>query len=356
MVQVGEAPHQRKQLPRFGELQTSRTMIHPSIPQPTPTGVDQDGSSLLSPYTFVVCADSQIGMTSGNREWETELEYSRQAIAYINNLQPRPLFCCMCGDLVDMEQSFFAEDGFTRQECDKIQDQQNTDFKKTWSALHEDIAMVCLCGNHDVGNRPTEGSIARFKNAFGDDYLAFWVHNTSYHIVLNTNLFMDPSAAQDLYDAQLTWLEDRLDYARRNQAQHIFVFGHHPWFLYHDDEEPEDLTGVNPYPVEWEGTGLGGGKTDGYPEKVFMIPKSRRIAVMKLFEEFGVTAAFSGHFHQNLISLSSFGMPMIVTSSLSLVYNSTGKPKGTEPNTRGVRIVEVGDTAGAFAHHFVSLT
>jgi hypothetical protein len=209
----------------------------------------------------------------------------------------------------------------------------------------------------DVGNRPTKTSIERFTRAFGDDYLAFWVHDTSYHIVLNTNLFMDPSAAPDIYDTQLTWLQERLRYARRNQARHIFVFGHHPWFLYKDDEDSDDLKGVNPYPVEWEGTGLGGGKTNGYPEKFFMIPQSRRSKVMSLFREFRVTAAFSGHFHQNLISNSSFGMPMIVTSSLSLVYNSTGKPKANaeEPNTRGVRLVQVGETAGAFAHHFISL-
>lgn len=169
---------------------------------------------------------------------------------------------------------------------------------------------------------------------------------------------MDPSAAPDLYDAQLTWLEEQLRYARQNKAHHVFVFGHHPWFLYNDDEDVDDLIGVNPYPVEWEGTGLGGGKTDGYLEKFFMIPKYRRILVMDLFLKFGVTAAFSGHFHQNLVSFSSFGMPMIVTSSLSLVYNSTGKPEAKaaeEPNTRGVRIVKVSENAGDFKHQFISL-
>ena len=93
-----------------------------------------------------------------------------------------------------------------------------------------------------------------------------------------------------------------------------------------------------------------GGKVDGYPEKSFVIPKKRRRLVMELFREFQVTACFSGHFHQNLISKSSFGMPMIVTSSLSLVYNSTGKPKqgAAEPNTRGLRIVSVAKSSGVF--------
>jgi hypothetical protein len=147
------------QLPRFNQLQNGRTLIHPILPQPINQHmVSEESQNVLvnenkapaTPYTFVICSDTQIGMTSGNREWETELEYSRQAIAYINNLVPRPLFCCMCGDLVDMEQTFFAGDGFTRQECDGIQDQQNADFQKTWLALHEEIVLLCLCGNHGM--------------------------------------------------------------------------------------------------------------------------------------------------------------------------------------------------------------
>lgn len=146
------AIHEEK-LPRFSELQKGRTLVHPTLSFSSKVAADvptpqKTTSPPLRPYTFVVCSDAQIGMTSGNREWETELEYSRQAIAYINSLDPRPLFCCICGDMVDMEKSFFAGDGFSTEECDNIQDQQNADFQKTWSALHEDIVLVCLCGNH----------------------------------------------------------------------------------------------------------------------------------------------------------------------------------------------------------------
>ena len=77
----------------------------------------------------------------------------------------------------------------SREVCDAIQDEQNQDFKKLWSRLHQDIALVCLCGNHDIGNRPTPRSIARFRSAFGDEYLAFWA-NGSYNIVLNNVLFI----------------------------------------------------------------------------------------------------------------------------------------------------------------------
>jgi hypothetical protein len=127
---------------RFSHSQTDRTLIHERLPQPSSnhhaaTEITQHSTT----HRFVVCSDSQIGMSSGNREWESELEYSRRAIRLINQMDPRPLFCCCCGDLVDMEHTFFTGKGFSKEECDTIQDQQNSDFKKTWSELHEDIAV-----------------------------------------------------------------------------------------------------------------------------------------------------------------------------------------------------------------------
>jgi hypothetical protein len=141
------------------------------------------------PYTFVVTADTQFGMTSRNQEWETEMAYSRKAIDAINAMDPRPLFCCVCGDLVDMNADLYAPVEFNtatnndtslelqeqRHTMNEIQDAQNQDFQRTWQHLHPDIALVCVCGNHDVGNRPTPTSIQRFRSAFGPDFFSFWV-------------------------------------------------------------------------------------------------------------------------------------------------------------------------------------
>lgn len=60
---------------------------------------------------------------------------------------------------------------------------------------------------------------------------------------------------------------------------------------------------------------------------------------MELFEKYKVTACFNGHFHQNLISKAKFGMDMIITAPLSVVFESSGKPKKCEPNERGFRLV-----------------
>jgi 3',5'-cyclic AMP phosphodiesterase CpdA len=291
-------------------------------------------------------------MTNGNREWETEMEYSRKAIRCINELNPRPVFCCVCGDLTDMEHTFYNKKEkycnlFTKEECDEIQEKQRQDFHQVWSELHQDIALVCVCGNHDIGNRPTKASIDSFKSSFGDDYLAFWSSGHCYNIVLNTTLISDPSGAEDMYNAQLEWLEGRLKYARDRQAKPLFVFGHHPWFLYDENEDADEMKGFSPF------------EDLRFPDSYFIIPKERRSTFMDLFRQYQVDAYFGGHFHQNHVAESSFGMKLIITSSLSVVFESNGKPSGgdstvREPSTRGMRVVKVAEN-GAFQHEFVSL-
>jgi hypothetical protein len=81
---------------------------------------------------------------------------------------------------------------------------------------------------------------------------------------------------------------------------------------------------------------------------------------MQLFQQYNVSACFAGHFHQNVISQSTFGMAMIVTGGLSMVLESTSNPNvRNEPSTQGFRIVTVEynstDGKGVFHHRFVSV-
>jgi hypothetical protein len=73
------------------------------------------------------------------------------------------------------------------------------------------------------------------------------------------------------------------------------------------------LKALSPYPVER------GPREGGFPDSCFVVPTHHRKPVMDLFEECKVSAAFSCHFHQNFVSKASFGMEMIITSSLSMV-------------------------------------
>lgn len=321
-------------------------------------------------HTFVVCADTQFGMLNHNQDWTQEMEYAKEAVKEINKLEPKPKFVCMCGDLIDMEQSFYHNKKkkekpsqsqkkcpspppeFSLDQCHDIQQKQQNDFKEIFSQVDETIPLVCLCGNHDVGNRPNKASIERYTNAFGDDYLAFW-SNKTYNIVLNTNLFADPSEAQDLFDTQLIWLEQRLQYGQKHKANHIFVFGHHPWFLYHEEEDDLSLKGISPYPQEWSNQD----PNAGFPDYYFHVPLQYRQKALKLFQQYKVSACFSGHFHQNLIAKTSFGMDMIVTAPLSMTFQSTGidqnKRKEWFANQRGMRVVQV--KKDGFEHYFQTI-
>lgn len=73
-----------------------------------------------------------------------------------------------------------------------------------------------------------------------------------------------------------------------------------------------------------------------------------------LFKEYGVTACFSGHFHQNVVAKASWGMDMIVTGPLSMLLTSTiHESLSLEPHTVGMRIVDVDENG--FRHKFVPL-
>jgi serine/threonine-protein phosphatase CPPED1 len=325
-----------------------------------------------SGFTFVIGADTQLGMGSGCRSWEYEMEYSLKAIQFINILSPPPAFVCLCGDLIDMEPSLFQNKShFSHEECLQIQSQQFADFRQLWNQLNSSIPLLCLCGNHDVGNVPTAASIQRYTQEFGDDYYAFWAptgesgsgtgsggSGGTYCICLNTNLYSDPSLSQGLYERQHQWLEDCLKYARACDAHQIFLFGHHPWFLLHEDETDDDLVGKNFVPNASK-TGVSEGQQqqerEFVPDSYFHIPLCRRRGVMSLCQEYRVTACFAGHYHQNLLAQSSWGMPMIITAAIcNFNLQSTAKDLTVPEHSvlqAGVRIVTVDDTTPEGFHH-----
>lgn len=349
MAECSNDTDDSSRVPRFCDAQIDRTLRHPKL---SPT--------LSSPvHTFVVAADTQLGMLAQSRSWETEVRYSTLAVEAINRL--KPLYCCVCGDLVESSAAFLSGQKklhvpgayWTEEECNALHDSQNAEFRRIWSQLDSDIALVCLCGNHDVGNRPTAASIERFTSSFGDDYLAFWANGT-YNVVLNSNLFNNPhlGSAMDLYKEQLAWCQERLEYATRENARQIFLFSHHPWFIYYEEEEHDTMEGYSPYHKAWGE----GSIPDGY----FHIPKRYREAILDLCRRYDVTAAFAGHFHQNVISETSFGMPMIISGPLSVVLDSNANTS-TEPRTQGFRLVTVthdpkGRSSSRFEHRFIPLS
>jgi serine/threonine-protein phosphatase CPPED1 len=325
------------------KIQANRTLNHPFLQQ------QKECSPCTEPFTFVVGADTQFGIITASKEWTVEKMYSEKAVAHINSMVPKPAFVSMCGDLVDMEAMMFEGKLGTKKECLDKQSAQYDDFEQIWSRLDPEIPLICLCGNHDVGNRPTVESIERFTSRFGDDYLAFWCRSC-YMICLNSSTYFDPTDSQELHQQQKEFLEERLQYAKAHNARRIFLFSHHPWFLYSEDEDEKTLTGINPIPgSDQEGEFI----SDSY----FPVGRKERAPVMELCRRYGVSGCFAGHYHQNLVSRASWGMPMIVTAGLcGWGIESTGKDRAKEENQNpgpGVRVVDVSDSLpDGFTHRY----
>ena len=66
-------------------------------------------------------------------------------VHHINRL--KPTFAVMCGDLTDSLLELTPDVDPT------LRDRQVADWKKVFGQVDKDIPLVCVCGNHDVGNR-----------------------------------------------------------------------------------------------------------------------------------------------------------------------------------------------------------
>lgn len=122
------------------------------------------------PFLFIHGADTQLGLKDNwnkipeeNRNWQDEVELTKLAIKCVNELRPRPRFFVVCGDMID------AFPGTRNYEA------QFADFKMAFQQLDPEIPLVCVCGNHDIGDQPTVETIARYRSNYGDDYYSFWV-------------------------------------------------------------------------------------------------------------------------------------------------------------------------------------
>ncbi len=243
------------------------------------------------PYFFVQLADTQYGMYTGNKGFEKEVAQIQQAIEHINRLRPR--FVIVCGDLTN------AEPIHARYQA------QVSQYHQDFSNVDEDIPLVCVCGNHDIGNRPTPKSIASYKKNFGDDYFSFWTGGVC-NIVLNSSVLKDPTGAPEVLAAQQTWLEQQLDQAKQSKAKHILIFQHHPLFLTKEDE----------------------------PDQYFNIPLERRRPLLQQLKQADVRAIFAGHYHRNSYGRAG-SMEMVTTGPV-------GRPLGKDP--AGLRIVKIHET------------
>jgi len=280
-------------------------------------------------------ADTQLGAIGmgTTKTWDApgeELELCEEAVKHINRL--RPAFVIVCGDLTDAwTNGVITSDDVVRQ-------QQVADFKKAFDKVSEDIPFLCVCGNHDVGNRPTPESMLVYRNDFGDDYYEFTAGIEGCRlrgIVINSNFFYDSSGAPELHSDQMSWIQESLERFVQDRdaglVQQGAVFMHHPLFLKILDE-PDDLG-------NWDVTL----KTAKFtiPRSYFHLPLKHRQVLGEQLLKHGIKIIFSGHYHQNVNVVDKSGLEQVVTSAVGLQM---------QDDRSGFRIVTV--STDSFSHEY----
>jgi len=218
-------------------------------------------SQTFEPFMFAQMADTQIGMreTFGNgpKGWEEEVRLFNDAIDELNRLRPK--FAIVCGDLIDQMPS--APNPTKRR-------RQIKDFKTCCE--RSKVPLVCVCGNHDVGNAPSPKTIRSYRRDFGDDYFAFWVSGVKC-LVLNSQLWKDDSNAKDMRRKQNEWLRAELAKPDTEEAKYVLAFCHIPPFLFEKDE----------------------------PNGYFNFEKTVRKWLLDLLSHHKVRKVFCGHYHRS---------------------------------------------------------
>lgn len=281
-----------------------------------------ESKSDINKFYFVQAADTQLGMmyhwgtdgtgtkrgTTGHpypdSKWDMEIELCKKSVNILNNLSPLPAFFIVCGDLVDAFEHQYPE----------VREKQELAFKEVYSNLNPEIPMICVCGNHDIGNSPTKESIDKYISSFGDDYFSFYKNGCCF-LVLNSQFYADASNCPDLYQLHEQWLEEELQRANSLGVKHIFLFQHIPWFLQNPDEEKE----------------------------YFNVEKDLRLRKLEQFREAGVKKIFCGHYHRNAGGFYK-ELEVIVTSAIGCQLGS---------DDHGMRLVKVHEDV--IEHEYLSL-
>lgn len=281
---------------------------------------EHGGRDSFKPFHFVQMADTQLGMEESFdkkvKGWDKELQLMRLAAAEVNRL--RPAFCIVCGDLVD---EWPEEEQGRRGSVDAARRElQEADFKAAMSLIDEEIPLICLCGNHDIGNRPNAQTIKRYESSFGDDYLTFWCHGIKC-LVVNSQLWKDDSDAKVLRERMDAWLDKELgeDGDGCTSPRRMLVFSHVPPFINKPDE------------------------ANGY----FNLELGFRQRLLAKMAAKGVVAWFCGHYHRNAggVYRDADGRELEVVVSGAVGVQITDDPVGNPLELSGIGGHCIGEAA-----------
>ncbi len=250
-------------------------------------------------FYFIQMADTQFGFLQWAQDqgfynnhsvketreeaYQAELDFANRSVEIINAMQPRPEFVVVCGDMV---QAWPQEE--------ELQAKQNQDFKMIFAKVHPDIHLMCTCGNHDVGNRPTSKAIQTYKKNYGDDYYTFWIKGVQI-VVLNSQLIKCSEHAEEDATQQEEWFKRTIAERKRflegrqssSQPDYFLVFSHIPPFHGNVNEEESNQN----------------------------FSLDRRNFYLEALESVGCDAWFAGHTHFS--SVKSYNdMEIVVTGAI----------------------------------------
>ena len=110
----------------FVLMQQNRTHYHPNLcKDQTTSDNDHENKKKDTEFRFIILADTQFGMMTNDETWEYEMRYCQYVVMNdMNQMQPRPKFCCVCGDLVNMTSSIYNKKRKPKWALQKLQQQQ----------------------------------------------------------------------------------------------------------------------------------------------------------------------------------------------------------------------------------------
>lgn len=182
-------------------------------------------------FEFICMGDPQFGMGDQKKEEE----FSRLAVEFINKRKDHIKFVVICGDHTHNLEDMWSKGDLEGGRRKRVQ--ELAAYKKVFSKLDENIPLVCVCGNHDVGNKPTKKTIQLYKAEFGDDYLSFWCGGVKF-IVLNSQIVQGLAPSNELSVAHEKWVDKELERKHENEPVHSVAMCHIPPFCW-DAEEKE---------------------------------------------------------------------------------------------------------------------
>lgn len=181
--------------------------------------ITEDNKLWSGPFTFVQAADTQLGLIDryvlgiSDYKWEKEMALCRESIKRINEMKPKPKFYIICGDMLDA----FPHEGNSYQNIISVEitvlvykeytrAKQYSDFVDIYQTLDPEIKLICVCGNHDIGNIPTPEAAESYRKQFGKDYFTFCYGGVQF-VILNSQYFKCPGAMPDETKKQEEFIE-----------------------------------------------------------------------------------------------------------------------------------------------------